>query len=369
MASQMMKVLQVYKDFQPIGGGGVARYIHGLSTVLAADLGHDVRVAVLPSGGVVPVEGAPYEALAVPPSQLVDHVRWADVVHLHGARNRYAHRAAQHAIALDKPYLFTPHCYYDHGSATRRVLKFIWDRTAERRLVAHAAYLILLDEGLVKDAELRSLPVDRAVVMPTPVLWRELSANARNPTSLSGKPSILSISRVDPIKRLDDVIRAIASVPELADAHLHIVGKGPDGRRLQSIADRLGVSERVRLYGYQPDEEAMRMLAGADVFVLASEREGMPATLLEALLVGRPVVASNIEGNAYVLRPWGLAKNLVPLGDHIALGKKLAAVAASGSIEDDLRQRIHAKHTWEGAAVEIARLYVAAANERSGKRH
>jgi glycosyltransferase involved in cell wall biosynthesis len=354
-----MKILQVYKDFQPIGGGGVARYIHGLSTVIA-DRGHEVRVAVLPSGGVVPVKGAAYRAEPVAPPALAQLVAWADIVHLHGARNRYVHCAARDAKRIGKPFIFTPHCYYDHGNILRRGLKWVWDRTFERKLVAQAHAMILLHANLIEDARKRSLPVDRAVVMPTPILWAELSVNAGGHVTLSGSPSILSISRVDAIKRLDDVIKAVASGKKLASAHLHIVGKGQHREALGSLAKRLGVSDRVHFHGFLPDIEAMAMLNAADVFVLASEREGMPATLIEALLVGCPVVASDIQGNRHVLETWGLENNLVPLGDFDALAQKLAEVAAQGRIEDELRMRVHALHTWEGAAAALEQIYEAA---------
>jgi len=356
-----MRVLVVYKDFEPLNGaGGVPRYIHGMSEVLSSDLGIEVRVVAPPSGGVSPAKDASYHAEAVPIGKLRDAVAWSDVVHVHGSRSVYAHIAAWQARRLGKPFVFTPHCYYDHGNFMRRALKYVWDRSFERALVARASAFILLSDDWIDDVRKRGFSTKRAVIFPVPIFWRELSRNATETTALSGSPSVLSISRLDPVKRLDDVIRAMAVAPEMAAGHLHIVGKGPDEQRLRSIALELGVQDRIHFYGFQPDRDAMRMLCGADVFVLASEREGMPATLIEAVLVGTPVVATSILGNAAVLCPLGLEDHLVPLGDPKTLGAKLAAVATAGRVSPDIRRMAHERHTWEVGARTMAHLFTGA---------
>jgi glycosyltransferase involved in cell wall biosynthesis len=58
--------------------------------------------------------------------------------------------------------------------------------------------------------------------------------------------------------------------------------------------ERVGLGQRFRLLGYRPD--AVRILAGCDVFILASHYEGFPVALMEALALGRPVVVTAVGG-------------------------------------------------------------------------
>ena len=72
------------------------------------------------------------------------------------------------------------------------------------------------------------------------------------------------------------------------------VGQGPLERETHELRHRLGLEERVILTGYR--EDAVGVLAGADIFVLASRFEGLPVALMEALTLGLPVVATAVGG-------------------------------------------------------------------------
>jgi L-malate glycosyltransferase len=72
------------------------------------------------------------------------------------------------------------------------------------------------------------------------------------------------------------------------------VGQGQLEAEIQAEHDRLRLGERFRLLGYRPD--AVRVLAGCDVFTLASHYEGFPVALMEALALGRPVVVTAVGG-------------------------------------------------------------------------
>jgi glycosyltransferase involved in cell wall biosynthesis len=72
------------------------------------------------------------------------------------------------------------------------------------------------------------------------------------------------------------------------------VGQGKMEAEILAEYERLGLGERFRLLGYRPD--AVRILAGCDVFILASHYEGFPVALMEALALGRPVVVTAVGG-------------------------------------------------------------------------
>jgi glycosyltransferase involved in cell wall biosynthesis len=93
----------------------------------------------------------------------------------------------------------------------------------------------------------------------------------------------------------------IDAMVHLADAELVIVGDGPLRGDLERHARGRGVHERVRFVGRVAHGELPGFYNGADALVLASEREGMPNVVLEALACGTPVVATAVGGIPEVL--------------------------------------------------------------------
>jgi len=92
------------------------------------------------------------------------------------------------------------------------------------------------------------------------------------------------------------VIEAMRSLP---GAELLVIGEGRDRRdrpRLQSLIERWGLEERVRLLDPVPHRELPRFYNAADALVLASSREGSPNVVLEAMACGTPVIATSVGG-------------------------------------------------------------------------
>jgi glycosyltransferase involved in cell wall biosynthesis len=108
----------------------------------------------------------------------------------------------------------------------------------------------------------------------------------------------LFAGRLVPWKRVELLIGAVART---ADAHLEIVGDGPEAATLRRCAENEGVSERVQFLGSLPHDDVMKRMQSADVFVLASSYEGLPHVLIEALACGTPVVATRDAGTVDVI--------------------------------------------------------------------
>ena len=64
----------------------------------------------------------------------------------------------------------------------------------------------------------------------------------------------------------------------------------------RALAAKLGLADRVEFLGTRPPEDVRELLAGADVFVLASIWEGLPGSVIEAMAAGLPVVGTNVNG-------------------------------------------------------------------------
>ncbi|MGJ4953882.1 glycosyltransferase family 4 protein [Bradyrhizobium sp. HKCCYLS20291] len=347
------RVLHVHRDFAPHqGGGGVARHIHGLATT-AAGLGFDVRV-VAPRAAT-PDDRCDYDVHADARRGLWRHVGWADIVHVHGARTPITALAALLARLRGKRLVYTPHCYYDDKASLKQVAKRLWDHVIERRLLAASDATVLLAEFWRDELRARGLAAATPVILPNCVLGSAVLAGPARAVRLEGEPSLLSVGRLDPVKRLEDAIAALGR-PELAQAVLHIVGRGPDRERLAHCAARAGVAARVRFHGFVADSEVAAMAAGAGCFVLPSEAEGGPTVLIEMLLMGCRIVASDIPANVAILQAAGWTEGLYPLGDVEALAVTAARVAQL-HLPAEVTARTRDHFTWESHAARILALY------------
>jgi glycosyltransferase involved in cell wall biosynthesis len=109
---------------------------------------------------------------------------------------------------------------------------------------------------------------------------------------------LLSVGHLIERKGHDIVIQALALLPQ---ARLALVGAGPQEATLRSLAQHLGVADRVRFVGLVPNEDLRWWYSAADVLALCSDREGWANVLLESMACGTPVVASDIWGTPEVV--------------------------------------------------------------------
>lgn len=146
---------------------------------------------------------------------------------------------------------------------------------------------------------------------------------------------LLTVGRLVPKKGHDIVARAVAQL--VADGHdvtWHVVGGGPGKAELIAEVRRLGIEDRVTLLGSSTSDEVLEQLATAHVFTLAprvladGDRDGIPNVVLEAMLVGVPVVTTDVSGLPEVIRS-GKTGTLVPPDDVDRLTAALADALTS----------------------------------------
>ncbi|OJX67179.1 MAG: hypothetical protein BGO92_01150 [Magnetospirillum sp. 64-120] len=347
-----MRVLHVHCEFVP-QNSGVARHMAGLCRALVRR--GDVIPTILAPG---PHGPGPHEYPVVEGGwgQLAARIRAADLVHAHGSRTMISAAALRLARRLGKPTVFTPHCYYQDGGRLHRLAKRLWDRGVERGTIAAADAVVLLhDQWRAALAEMGLAP-RRVAVIPNCIDAEALRARLERVPArrLSGDPALLSIGRLAPVKRLGDVVAALAR-PELAQAHLHIVGRGSEAERLRTQADQLGVGGRVHLLGGLDDDEAAALMRGADAMVLASGREGLPTVMLESLAAGIPIAVSDIEGTRVVAEGVGWP-HLFPVGDDAAMAVCLRNCLAQ-PVPPAVVQSVLRQFSWQGRADDMAALY------------
>ena len=110
---------------------------------------------------------------------------------------------------------------------------------------------------------------------------------------------LLSVGELNENKNHECVIRAIEGM----DVYYIIAGKGGLHDQLLEVAEEVGVSDRVKLLGYRKD--VAELYKASDVFVFPSFREGLSASLMEAMASGLPVVCSRIRGNTDLINENG----------------------------------------------------------------
>lgn len=113
----------------------------------------------------------------------------------------------------------------------------------------------------------------------------------------SGPARIICVGRLSVEKGYFGLIEALAAIgPSNDGAELVIVGDGPMAAAVRGRARELGLLDRIRFAGAHAENETLAEIARADILVLPSLMEGLPVVLVEAMALGRPVLASRVAG-------------------------------------------------------------------------
>jgi len=117
-------------------------------------------------------------------------------------------------------------------------------------------------------------------------------------------PIVLTVARLTSAKRIDTIVRRVATIRDRVPlVRLVVVGSGPERNSLESLAQELGVEDRVEFVGRISDEELILQYQAARVLVAASSSEGWGMTITEAAACGTPAVASDIVGHRDAIAP------------------------------------------------------------------
>lgn len=115
-----------------------------------------------------------------------------------------------------------------------------------------------------------------------------------------GQQTVLMIAELQPRKACGDFLQAARYVVDvLPKVKFLLVGDGPLKDELEMMITELGLREKVLMLGLR--EDVAELLALADVYVLSSLAEGMPRSVIEAMAMGRPVVATDVRGTREVV--------------------------------------------------------------------
>lgn len=257
-------------------------------------------------------------------------VQAADVVHAHSpfVMGRLARSAARR---LGRPLLFTHHTLYHEYVHYVPWLSPRLTRPAVLRYVrefANRCDLVIAPSGVIREMLRTHGVTARIEVLPTGTVDPRQTARAdlRAARARYGipadRPLLVTVSRLAPEKSVDVILRAFQQVSEPPGAYLLIVGGGPSAASLEALARELGIGERVRFTGALPHEGALEVMAGADLFVFASQTETQGLVLVEAMAAGVPVVAVGVAGAAEAVVDGESGLLVSPGPDPLAAGMR-----------------------------------------------
>lgn len=193
-------------------------------------------------------------------------------------------------------------------------------RPLARLIVRRADAVLAVSEPLARRAEdVLGLPAGTVGVGRIPL-----------PVSLAATPfpdgprRVLTAGRASREKGFDVLLAALAR-PAAADVRATLVAEGPERAALEAQIAELGVGDRVRLQPLVPRRELFALVADHHIVVVPSRSEGLGMVALEALALGRPVVASAVGGLPEVVED-GVDGALVPPEDPDALARAIATV-------------------------------------------
>lgn len=167
------------------------------------------------------------------------------------------------------------------------------------------------------------------------VFWPRDRTLARERLGVTEPGVVLYVGRLEPLKGLDILVRAVADLAMADTTRLLVVGGDPDSDELVgelgSLARSVGVAERVTFAGSVPQQELPWYYSAADVLVLPSHYESFGMVALEAMACGTPVVVSRVGGLKTFVRN-GESGYLVPWRCSDPFSQQIEMILASPSL-------------------------------------
>ena len=238
-----------------------------------------------------------------------------NLVSTHTSKAGFLGRIASFSLGI--PVLYTPHGWsFSEGVPRKKSYMYL----ALERLCAPFCYKIInvcdYDTILAKANKIASDDKLITIHNGMPDVEKKYLSSSEN------KPLIITmIGRFEKQKDHFTLIKALAGLKHL-DWELHLIGDGPFLSVIQNESINRGIRERIKFYGAIEPLKVPNVLSQSNIFVLSTNWEGFPRSILEAMRAGLPVVATNVAGVSEAIED-GRNGFLVPRNDVDTLKEKL----------------------------------------------
>jgi len=157
-------------------------------------------------------------------------------------------------------------------------------------ILKNCTYITVTGNNSRKYLIQQRLPSEKIFILPNTLdftLFRKLGQNKEY--------DIISLGRISEEKHIEIIVQIVAELKaKIPDIKAAIGGNGPQKEMIISLVKQLKLDKNIDVCGFIPDEELTSFLNKGKVFLLTSETEGFPRTIIQAAACGLPVVASNV---------------------------------------------------------------------------
>lgn len=215
--------------------------------------------------------------------------RQFDVVHTH---NTYPHLYASIAAKLaGVPVVVNTRHGQRAGHGWKSRTQFRWASHLVDRIIA-----------VSDDAANLCIDADRVPARKVRRIWNGIDLSDFAYTGPSQSMTAIAVARLSAEKDFPTLLRAVQKVvKQRPEFRLIIVGGGPERQKLDQLTAELGIEQHVEFLGERTD--VPQLLPQSGFFICSSLTEGISLTLLEAMAVGLPVVATAVGGNPEIVLP------------------------------------------------------------------
>lgn len=217
-----------------------------------------------------------------------------DIIHIHGTSNLYPFEAL---LAIDewRKVIVSSHYHPKGSNLLFRLTKPVYDRLIVLKYLRKANKIVCVSKTERDELLNRfKLPKDKVRVIPNGVPIDRIKKFKSKRPPKGCKISILYFGRLEKYKKIHVIIEALRYLP---DAFVfYIVGRGSYEEELRKLTKRLNVKDRVKFFGFLPEDDLYSLLHSVNVVVNLSEIEAFGIMVLEALAANKPVIVNNKGG-------------------------------------------------------------------------
>jgi glycosyltransferase involved in cell wall biosynthesis len=214
----------------------------------------------------------------------------------------------------------------------RFIAKSVLNRCTLRVAIAHSLKSRLVSETGLATESIRVITNGIAPPRSSYHSREEARNSLRNQMRVAEDAIVYgTVARLHPVKRLDIALEAFALVANrIPSSRFCIVGEGEQKSELQSLSSHLGIRERVDFVGEQ--NNVADWLSAFDVYINSSDSEGMSVSILEAMAIGLPIIATDVGDSRLLIGEDSRCGELVPPTSLIEIANAMVRLGCDSSM-------------------------------------
>lgn len=267
---------------------------------------------------------------------------------------------------LDIPVVATLHGQSVAGMKRRSRLGWLtspvasWRRERLRTALERATKVTAVSNAELDSVEACDIPVKRkAIVIPNGINISEIQNNVSSLVALRGEFNLLFPGGAKSYKGGDLLIKALPEVKKrIEGVHLYIGGDVPRNHLLRKMAISTGIDKYVTFTGFLGIRDYRQLLGSVDVLVMPSREESFGIAFLEAMALGKPIVATNIGGIPEVVKNERNGVLVEP--DHVQIAGAITYLYENRHVRQQMSQNSLqdiGKFDWKGIVGQYIDLY------------